>query len=370
MRSDKIGRNEPCPCGSGKKYKKCCLDKEQAPAGSTGRSAALVSDSMIASSPGLALTPYSVMKMTEEAAVSKDDKLRRMVERHMRDHWTRAKVAKMTTEDIEAQLRVYGVDHSRERFWALARARLSAWTIANAWLDEDEVVCAGTKEEDFLGIAACELWRRWIPDRPSTEMLDDWMQDGYELSQARDHTRACDIWLKVWLVLVPRFKRSMTAMHSVEPIFSGMQSVFNWSQDFETELQNAAVDDRRYAEVGRDYCRQWLAQFTDEDSDMQVSFLRALSDFLFRLGEADEGRGILEDIIRRWPTNAWGYIGLADACSHIFRGASPLPLDTQRAEQILKDGLAAVPKEDRDREVIEDRLSELRGRQHDSPGSV
>ena len=26
----KIGRNAPCPCGSGKKYKKCCLKKEQA----------------------------------------------------------------------------------------------------------------------------------------------------------------------------------------------------------------------------------------------------------------------------------------------------------------------------------------------------
>jgi hypothetical protein len=25
--SPKIGRNEPCPCGSGKKYKKCCLNK-------------------------------------------------------------------------------------------------------------------------------------------------------------------------------------------------------------------------------------------------------------------------------------------------------------------------------------------------------
>ncbi|GAJ19710.1 unnamed protein product, partial [marine sediment metagenome] len=22
--SKKIGRNDPCPCGSGKKYKKCC----------------------------------------------------------------------------------------------------------------------------------------------------------------------------------------------------------------------------------------------------------------------------------------------------------------------------------------------------------
>jgi len=24
----KVGRNSPCPCGSGKKYKKCCLNKE------------------------------------------------------------------------------------------------------------------------------------------------------------------------------------------------------------------------------------------------------------------------------------------------------------------------------------------------------
>lgn len=26
----KIGRNDPCPCGSGKKYKACCLSKAQA----------------------------------------------------------------------------------------------------------------------------------------------------------------------------------------------------------------------------------------------------------------------------------------------------------------------------------------------------
>ena len=27
-RKEKVGRNDPCPCGSGKKYKKCCLGKE------------------------------------------------------------------------------------------------------------------------------------------------------------------------------------------------------------------------------------------------------------------------------------------------------------------------------------------------------
>ena len=27
--SDKIGRNDPCPCKSGKKYKQCCLLKKK-----------------------------------------------------------------------------------------------------------------------------------------------------------------------------------------------------------------------------------------------------------------------------------------------------------------------------------------------------
>ena len=27
--SRKIGRNDPCPCGSGKKYKNCCMLKDQ-----------------------------------------------------------------------------------------------------------------------------------------------------------------------------------------------------------------------------------------------------------------------------------------------------------------------------------------------------
>ncbi|TFH13897.1 MAG: hypothetical protein E4H02_10920, partial [Lentisphaerales bacterium] len=28
--SAKIGRNDPCPCGSGKKYKKCCGGEKRA----------------------------------------------------------------------------------------------------------------------------------------------------------------------------------------------------------------------------------------------------------------------------------------------------------------------------------------------------
>lgn len=29
VKKEKVGRNDPCPCGSGKKYKKCCLGKDE-----------------------------------------------------------------------------------------------------------------------------------------------------------------------------------------------------------------------------------------------------------------------------------------------------------------------------------------------------
>ncbi len=29
MAADKVGRNDPCPCGSGRKYKQCCANKAE-----------------------------------------------------------------------------------------------------------------------------------------------------------------------------------------------------------------------------------------------------------------------------------------------------------------------------------------------------
>ncbi|PCI09340.1 MAG: hypothetical protein COB77_00020 [Gammaproteobacteria bacterium] len=33
--SDRTGRNDPCPCGSGKKYKKCCMSESDTEAPAT-----------------------------------------------------------------------------------------------------------------------------------------------------------------------------------------------------------------------------------------------------------------------------------------------------------------------------------------------
>jgi hypothetical protein len=40
------------------------------------------------------------------------------------------------------------------------------------------------RDDDFLGVAACGLWEHYCPGRASVEMLDDWMQEGYELSMS------------------------------------------------------------------------------------------------------------------------------------------------------------------------------------------
>jgi tetratricopeptide (TPR) repeat protein len=45
-----IGRNDPCPCGSGQKYKRCCLPRDEA-AAATERAAAPTRDAAAATPP-------------------------------------------------------------------------------------------------------------------------------------------------------------------------------------------------------------------------------------------------------------------------------------------------------------------------------
>ena len=48
----KLGRNEPCPCGSGQKYKRCCLPKHDAAAAERAAAAAQAAARLVPSEPG------------------------------------------------------------------------------------------------------------------------------------------------------------------------------------------------------------------------------------------------------------------------------------------------------------------------------
>ncbi len=384
----KVGRNERCPCGSGKKYKKCCQRMQEearaaeatdaaggcdAPPDTPTASADDMGAAVVAgrasgrpgdrvremATTGLGLTPYVVAQIVEDPNQREDPRTRELYERHVRDDWTIAKVAAMTTEAIEEQLRAYGVAHTRQRFLELARDYDFAWSVSCEWEEQDPITCEG-KEADFLGLAACELWKRLLPERPSVEMIDDWMQAGYRLDAERRVSEACDLWWKVWRTLRPCFTDSIRTMDATDRVFSGRQSVFNWSQDFETCLYNAASREPRFATVGLEYCSEWLSQFTEERPSCQVNFRRARAHFHFCLGEITEGETTLLEIIERWPKDPWGYIGLADAYSRFFKCDAGPPRDDARAIAYLEQGLAIGDLDERDRETLVERLKEVR----------
>lgn len=69
-----VGRNDPCPCGSGKKYKKCCLAKDEASARQAAqeRAAAL----RVASEPFVGLPPYDPPPLPERPPRSPEESAR------------------------------------------------------------------------------------------------------------------------------------------------------------------------------------------------------------------------------------------------------------------------------------------------------
>ena len=93
--------------------------------------------------------------------------------------------------------------------------------------------------------------------------LDDHMQKGYVLLEKNKTIEACTIWLEVWDKLKSRFSPDMKSIEDAERVFSGLQSLYNWCQDLEMELGNAAWDDRSFCIKRMAYCLEFCSFFPD-----------------------------------------------------------------------------------------------------------
>lgn len=362
----KIGRNDPCHCGSGKKYKKCCLDRDEAArresimlepythvqpinpeAESFGES---LNDLRIP-----AISPYAIAR-----ALERDDPIPYFTEEdaaRIKSVWTPGKLEAMSTDEIKDRLRAIGVDPSREAFLELSRDQTSAWVLSDVWRNEVGPL-TDRDDDDFLGLSACELWKRLCPGRPSMEMLDDWMQDGYEQAERNESGRACEIWMKVWDVLHARFTPEMRTLEDAEIVFHGSQSLLNWAQDFETELLNASRHDSRFAEMGMRYIREFLKQFAGEDLNLHLHFRAGLASHHFRMGLREEGERLYLEMIEDAPDQAHGYVNFADELS--WRDEKDeSSRDIDRAISLLETALAR-PVEEAESWDIEFRLDDLR----------
>src|SRR5262249_32105854 len=103
----------------------------------------------------------------------------------------------LSDDELLARLHSLGLATDRDRFLAASRLFLSAQNMAEAEYRRKDVRIA-EKDKDWVWIACSCLWERWQQDRPSLEMIDDGMQEGYQLSRRDDRLEACRVWLQVW----------------------------------------------------------------------------------------------------------------------------------------------------------------------------
>lgn len=260
--------------------------------------------------------------------------------------WTEEKIQALSTATILERLAAFGIHTSTDEFARQARTEHSAIALSETWRRRFRVSARGL-DDDFIWMAACVLWERLLPERPSFEMLDDRMQAGYEALEAQQTTRACDLWLAVWDGFKLHLAPAMSRVRDVDAVFEGAQAFFNWCQDLQFELGNAGLDDPRYLHARVRYTREFVAQFhAEDDQSLMGNFLRAEAEALWSLGEPAAAEERFEALTRRYPSFAWGYIGWAD-CFWQYPPPTPEPKDYARAEALYRRALAVPTLEGR-----------------------
>jgi hypothetical protein len=321
-------RNDPCPCGSGKKYKKCCLARDEEAQRRTAENEHEASDGGDRADGELILDDDDVLARALEAPFDEDPfpwPLARAMDRdpdfadeRARDPaWAAcaalpSEVEKLSTDEIRARLRALGVGVTEEQFRELARGRTVAWSIARAWrADLSRELSRG--ERDFLGIAACELWRRLVPDRPSQEMLDDAIEAGYAARDAKRWDEALETWLGAWDVVWSRLPGDARALDGSRPAFEDTAYLREWIDDLLDELWLAGHDDPAPALRGLRLLDDLLARFPDEPEVARTVWRANRASFLVAVGREEEGKRILREIINEHPDRSVGWLSLADA---------------------------------------------------------
>jgi len=285
--SKKIGRNDPCPCGSGKKYKHCCLGSKVATINRTP----LKSEKQV-------ISPLALMRFEQKLQNNPKEleQISKEFEKYSGDKdicfkafilesWNLNKVRKMSTSEIIEKLESMNVDFEIEHFKKQAQNYISAIQLA-----EDHYYTqnfhAQDQDEDFIWLAIIELWNRIIPEKWNMEMIDDLIQEGYEDIENRNYRDGIEKWEKAWnmiISIVPPHVKSVTDADKFIPKLT--QSIFNWCQDFEIELGNAGAEDDSFYVKRIKYCQDFCRIFPHSDESIIKNMLRAEAESYAELGD-------------------------------------------------------------------------------------
>ncbi|MTT32177.1 hypothetical protein GMB86_09185 [Terrilactibacillus sp. BCM23-1] len=307
----KIGRNDLCPCGSGKKYKKCCMDK----------------DKQLMAKP-IVRNPFNHLLTYEE-------------------------VNELSTDEIILTLRKMGISFNQETFLKDIEKSYSAEDISESWFDQYTVTAKG-RDEDFPWLAAWILWERLAPTKKlSMEQMNDLIEKGFEYVDKKDPVSACDTWLKVWEAIKERIKPEFQNLDYLDKHYKGSFFISNFCQDLEYELHNAGLKDPVYFEKRLKYCHEFCDYFPKEDELIIHNMRRAIAESYAKLDQYGKAESEFEKLVQDFPDNPWGYIGWGDLFFFEHRK------DYHKARELYEKGLT-IAKDQTDIVSIKERLEDLK----------
>ncbi len=264
----------------------------------------------------------------------------------------------LPTSKIIEKLVMCGIPFTQEAFLIDVHNHYGSGDIYMEWERRYTITAKGF-DEDFPWMAAEVLWRRLVPDKISTMQLDDWVQDGYELTEQNTSVSGCDLWLKVWENLKPRITMNMRKVEDADGVSFQSQYLLNWFQDVEIELLNAAVEEPDYHDRRIHFCWEVIECFPESPEILPV-MKRGIAESLCMSGKWVEGEAMFQEIFREYPSDPWAYITLGD----IYRGLWEDPeatdgfkRDEKKAEELYRMALGKDPKSD---EMIKERLRDLK----------
>lgn len=397
----KIGRNDPCPCGSGKKFKKCCIDKPEYqavaqipanPAAGKATAAKSNSHSDAVTLPGKkgengkSHTGSSAPRASlSESLTARDERLLdKAIQGAKRDRQKRIEMLAekwkdSSAEELLQEMSRQGIRVQPDKFTELAEKAKSHRKLAKSWklnkrADEDEVT-ALTKL----------LWDVLCPQTFRYDELGQAIAAGYAKLEDTDELEAAQIWLPWWPVIHDYAKsKGFTSVQildeefenavgtstdaTIESLHDGAElgegfldtgmadaQISEWMLDLEMVLGNQAVQDQHWAEKRLVYVREVNETLTQSDREFLFQMRRAEGETLFLMTHLEEGDAVYERLIEDFPENAWSYIGWGDEYSPQFwkdRGI----VDISKAYAIYNRGLENSTAE---RDAIEDRLQKL-----------
>jgi len=187
------------------------------------------------------------------------------------------------------------------------------------------------------------------------DIVDGLMDEGYLLLEEYKTQQACDTWLELWEELKTRFKPEFNSIRDADILDSGSFFIYDWCQEFESQLGNAGIDDPVYYQKRIDYCDEFCALFPESDVLIMQNMKRASAESYFALGNSEIGTKRFKLLIEQYPRHIWGYIGWGDM--YYMQINKDIKPDYKKAEQIY---LMALGKGMEDEDDLLERLETVK----------